>query len=366
MGTVYLTSDAGKLTRSNNTLVYVLPDGNKTVIFPHQTNQLVIQGNADLTSAAIKLLMKHGIQTVFLNKNGRFNGRVDFGPRKNISVRIAQHDRLEDEHFCLEWSRSIAKGKIRNQLGFAHRIGRKGEEPPKHVRMALRSLQDSLTKVDAAETTDTIRGLEGWAARQYYSIFRHNLIPDWATFKGRTMNPPKDNVNAVLSFLYTLLLYRVESAILSVHLDPYVGYFHTVGFGQEALAYDLMEQFRTPIAETVTANLFNLGILDQDDFRSETVDTVVDQDEDEEPVSLPIDMQTEESTAAFESVEAVLLTKDGIKKAIKQFERKLSSEVYVPMLGKRTSYRRVIAECVKQARRFILGEVQQLETFVLR
>lgn len=361
MNTVYLVSDSGRLSRSNKTLVYEVPDGTRTVIHPHQVSQIVVQGNADLSSSALKLLMQHGIQTVFLNKNGRFNGKIDFGQPKNVIVRLQQQARLKDADFVLHWSRSVARAKVKNQISFAQRIARKEQELDQQVRDAVRDLRSSEKKIDTCNNLDQLRGIEGWCARRYFSVFRHNINADWAEFRGRSMNPPRDNVNAVLSFLYTLLRYRVEAAVQQEQLDPYVGYLHGVGFGKEALVYDLMEQFRTPVSDTVAAALFNLSVLTEQDFRTEHVDRLR-----EEEGAKQDDPEATAEDAAFESVEAVLLSKDGIRKAIEHFERKLSSQVYVPAFSKRMSYRRVIPACVRSARRFICGEASELESLVLR
>lgn len=362
MNTVYLTSDAGKLHRSNQTLVYVAPDGTRSIIHPHQTSQLVVQGRADLTSAAITLLMKHGIQTVFLSKNGRFNGKVDFGPRKNVAVRVEQHRRLEDARFRMSWGRSIAEAKVRNQLNFMQRMGRKGKGAVEDSSDTTRSLKEALSAVESAENVESLRGLEGWSAKCYFSIFGRNITPEWAEFGGRSMNPPRDNVNAVLSFVYTLLRYRVEAAVLAEQLDPYIGYLHAIGFGKEALVYDLMEQFRTPVGDTVASALFNLGTLSEEDFRRETIESLATE---EGGFADDTEISSDELTA-FEAAEAVLLTKGGIRKTIEQFERKLSTEVFVPTLGKRLSYRRLIPEYVRRARRYIVSETDSLETFVQR
>jgi CRISP-associated protein Cas1 len=361
MSTVYIVSDSGRLVRANKTLVYEMPDGTRTIIHPHRTSQIVVQGNADLSSSAIKLLMQHGIQTVFLNKNGRFNGKIDFGPPKNVAVRLKQQERLHDNEFGLAWAKTVARAKIRNQINFAQRISRKEEERSQDLQNAIRDMSDSEKKLEECTEMNQVRGLEGWSARRYFSVFRFNVIPDWAEFNGRSMNPPKDNVNAVLSFLYTLLRYRVEGAVLQEQLDPYVGFLHSTGFGKESLVYDLMEQFRTPVADTVTASLFNLGILNKDDFRQDIVDRLV---EDNGTIIEDPDSTTE--AGAFETVEAVLLTKDGIRKAVEQFERKLSSEVYVPVFNRRMSYRRIIPACVHSARRFICGDESEMTSLVLR
>lgn len=140
---------------------------------------------------------------------------------------------------------------------------------------------------------------------------------------------------AVLSFLYTLLLYRVDSYVEMVGLDPYVGYLHTLSYGKRALTFDLMEEYRTSIADTLCCALFNLGILNKSDFNS----SIFSVDDDNQPLDTPVEVQ--EGSNVIESAErlsGVLLTADGLKKVSAQFEEKMATTIFYPLNADKISY----------------------------
>jgi CRISPR-associated protein Cas1 len=159
-------------------------------------------------------------------------------------------------------------------------------------------------------------------------------MPDWADFPKRTKNPPITNVNAVLSFLYTLLTYRVETAIEAAGLDAMAGLFHQEEYGKNTLAFDLTEEFRTPIVDTLCCALFNLGTLSPGDFINED--------------------------------SAVLLNKDGLQKVIPAFEKKLATTVQYPLLGVKLSFSEIIMEQIKLYKDILSGVTDNYKGFIHR
>ena len=266
MGAVYIISNYGKLGKKDDTLIFSQGDEVKVVLFPFKTEHLVIMGNVSISGDALRLLMKHKIGTTFLSSNGRFNGKLTFGDSKNIFLRQKQFRMLDDAKASLAVSRSIVMGKIRNEISFMQRIKRKTEVVSARLEEAIQGIKQILTDAEQCETIESLRGYEGAAARTYFEVFRYNIMPEWAEFKSRSRNPPRSNVNAVLSFLYTLIMYRVRSAIESHGLDACAGTLHALAYGSTALVFDLMEEFRTPVADAVCCSLFNLGVLSEDDF----------------------------------------------------------------------------------------------------
>lgn len=353
MSTIYLISTQGKLTKKGETLVLHMDENTTKTIFPFKTEQLVLIGNIDLSTPALKFLMHRQIDTVFINKNGRYNGRLDFSQGKNIFLRIKQYERLKDEAFRLRLAKSIVSAKLKNQLHFIQRIGRKREEKQK-INAAKEQIRALWNKAQQAASLDSLRGYEGAAARAYFSVFQHALLPDFARFDGRSMNPPQDNVNAVLSFLYTLILYRVDAALETEGLDPYAGYFHALGYGKRTLSFDLMEEYRTPLADTLTIALFNLGVLQESDFR----EVVFSAESDDFP------LEPDEEHEAFNEKKGILLNRDGLRKVITQFEKKLDTEIYFTPLQKRISYKQLIMQQVKHFKRVLNGEEETYRPLV--
>jgi len=361
VATIYIVSENGKLQKKGETLQFAHLDGTITTIFPFKTNQIVVLGNMEITGSALRLLMRHGIDTVFLGTNGRFHGKLVFQESRNVFLRQKQFKTLEDEDFRLRFAKSLVAGKLKNQLSFMQRISRR-RETENNLIQTVERMKRNIGQADAADSLASLRGYEGMGARHFFSVFRENILQDWAVFNGRSMNPPEDNVNAVLSFLYTLLLYRVDSSIEEEGMDAYVGYLHELEYGKRTLAFDLMEEFRTPIADTLCCALFNLGILQPGDFR----DVVFSSDSDENPLEADHVTEGAEEKTIFVEKKGVLLTREGLRKVIAQFEKKIDTQLFFSPLGRQLSYKKVIREQVRHFRRVINGEEKDYKPLVLK
>lgn len=305
--------------------------------------------------------MHHQVDTIFLSANGKFNGKLQFEEGKNVMLRKKQYDSLNNDAFCLKFAKAIAGGKISNQIAFMNRINRKREAP--ELEGTIAKARANLAQLENASSIDAIRGYEGTGSRLFFSVFKLNINPEWAIFKGRSRHPPRDNVNAVLSFLYTLLMYRVDAFIEMVGLDPYVGYLHTLAYGKRSLTFDMMEEFRTSICDTLACALFNLGMLTAADF--ETVD--FSQESDDTPMHLEDTGSDETSNIETDAVvKGVLLSKQGIKKVSDAFEEKIDSSIFYPPENDRVTYQKIIALQVERFKRLLLGEETEYKAFVVR
>jgi CRISPR-associated protein Cas1 len=351
MRSIYLVSDFGTLAKRGETLVLRQGDAIAHTIFPFQTEAVYILGQVDITSAALRMLMRHRIETIFIGRNGRFAGKLNFTPGKNVFLRQKQFRSIEDPEYVLAMAKAIVKGKIRNQLTIFQRWQRNHAQASRNLD--AKPLKNLLNSCDKASSLQSLRGYEGAAAKHYFQIFNLILQPEWAVFKGRSMNPPQDNVNAVLSFLYTMLLYRVESAILGAGLDPYIGYLHRMDYGAHALAFDLLEEFRAPLGDTTTIALFNLRTLSEDSFREETFS----------PSDDNYPLESEHSEAPPPEKKGVLLTSPALREVIAFFERKLDEPVAVGKEGKKIPYRELIPYQVLRFKRFLQGEANEYHPF---
>lgn len=361
MSSVYIISDHGKLGKKNDALCFTGPDGTERRLFIHRADRIVIAGTVEITGAAMRMLMHHAVDTIFLSSNGRFNGKLQFEEGKNVLLRKRQYDSLNEPAFVLEAARSLATGKVKNQIAFMQRISRKGTEAA--MKQAIMRAKSNEVVLQSATDVNEIRGYEGFGARLFFSVFRQNIDPDWAHFNGRSMHPPKDNVNAVMSFLYTLLLYRIDAFVEMEGLDPYVGYLHSLEYAKRSLSFDLMEEFRTIICDTLTCALFNLGILTAKDF--EMVDFSVENDDAPMPEPDP-ETGPDDAQDGNEKAFGVLLTKEGARKVAKQFEDKLDTLVMYQPENARISYEQVMAAQVSQFKRFLLGQETAYKPFVVR
>ncbi len=362
MTDVYIVADYGKLYRRNDTFRFLYPDGSESIFFPHNTQRILISGKIEITPDALRMMMHHNIEAVFIGRNGKFDGRLVFQEGKNVFIRQQQYRRLDDEKFKVSFCKNIVTGKIKNQLSFAMRIRRERGLKSKEVFDAIDSISDTLKKIETSSSVDQVRGLEGAAARSYFSVYRYNIKPEWAVFKGRKMNPPGDNVNAVMSFIYTLMSYSVESAIIAEGLDPYVGYLHSLEYGRKSLIFDLMEEYRVPVCDTLSASMFNLGILKEDEF--ESVD--FSKNSSDHPLGEQESEEEGEDNSPVPGRKGVLLTDSGVKKAIVQYENKLAGKYFYNPTGEAITFKKIIASQVKHFKRILKGEESVYRPFVIK
>lgn len=355
MSIIYIVSSGGKLSKNGETLVYNSEES-KSIIYPYNTEQLIFIGSVEITGAALSLIMRHKLNTIFLNKNGRFNGKLTFGESKNVYLRMKQYELLKDDNFRLNLSKKIVSFKIKNEINFMQEIKKKKENASKLLE-AIEKNKSLLSKIENSKSLDELRGIEGNAAKNYFSVFGDAIIQPWAIFNGRSKNPPLDNVNSVLSFIYTLLYYRIESSIEIEGLDPYVGYFHSVDYGKKTLTFDLIEEFRVPIADRLTVSLFNLGILSKEDFEEKLFSS--DNEE------FPIDIEDENKNEITEK-NGIIILPEGIRKIITHFEKKLDSECFYQPLNKVITYKRIIREQVAHFKRVINGEESEYNPIYMR
>lgn len=366
MAEIYILSDYGKLSKKDETIVFSQPDGTSTILFPFKTEHLVLVGKVSISADALRLLTKYKIGTTFLSSNGRFNGKLSFGDGKNIFLRQKQFRILDNPQKSLEIAKSIVTGKIRNEISFMQRIKRKNSIESAAVENAINAVKNTLSNAEKSDDIDNLRGYEGIAARKYFEVFKFNLQDDWAEFKTRSKNPPRTNVNAVLSFLYTLLMYRVESAIESQGLDSCCGNLHAVNYGKNALVFDLMEEFRSPVCDSVCCALFNLGTLKPDDFERKEFSA----ESDDFPLEIEHEKGDSDSTLGEDENSAskfgILLTKNGIKKVISAFEAKMNSLILYAPNGQKISYTKIIYQQIQHYKRVICGEETEYKAYYFK
>ncbi|HNQ04606.1 MAG TPA: type I-C CRISPR-associated endonuclease Cas1c [Thiobacillaceae bacterium] len=232
---------------------------------------LVCFGNVMVSPALMHRLAEEGKSLVLLEEHGRFKARLEGPVSGNILLRQAQHRLAADPAFALEAARAIIAGKLKNSRSVIMRGAREsfdGGEAATLTR-AAEDLAASLRALKDAPDLDTIRGVEGEAARGYFGALNLIVKPQFrAAFflDGRTRRPPLDRFNALLSFLYSMLMNDCRSALESVGLDPQLGFLHAVRPGRAALALDLQEEFRAILADRLALTLINRGQVTAEDF----------------------------------------------------------------------------------------------------
>ena len=212
-----------------------------------------------------------GISLVLLDHNGRFKARLEGGVNGNILLRMAQHRAALDNRFSVNFSRRVIAGKIRNSRQVLLRGARdtNNDVDRENLSKNAQLLAYSIKKLQNSPDLDAVRGIEGDAAKIYFMtlpIIIKMKSREYFAMNGRSRRPPRDRFNALLSFLYSMVMNDCRSALEAVGLDPQLGFLHAVRPGRASLALDLMEEFRPPLADRLALTLINRGQITEKQF----------------------------------------------------------------------------------------------------
>jgi len=355
VSTLYLTEPHALVKKDGETLLVQIPADEKRGTEKRQVrvplikvSQVVVYGDATLTSPALLTLLERGIDICFCSAYGQFKGRLAPPLGKNSLIRIEQHRAHGDPARTLALARRFVGGKLANMRAMLLRANRKRDEAAiaaaaeglKGVLAQLEALEPSLATPpadpahpQAGTAQGTLLGLEGAGTALYFGVLGQLLKNDWG-FRRRERRPPRDPVNALLSFGYVLLANQVSSAVSIVGLDPYVGFLHSSQFGKPALALDVMEVFRPLVVDSVVLTLLNNGMLGRRDF--------------------------EEDLGAWR------LTRDGRRTFLTKFEERLDTEIQHPVFGYKATYRRSLELEVRLVAKWLAGEIADYRPFIVR
>jgi len=270
LNTLYITTPETYLRLDNDTLRVEVESETRLRVPLHHLTAVVCFGHINLSAPLMHRLADEGIALVLLNDSGRFKARLEGAVSGNVLLRQAQFQRAADPVFALDMARACVAGKIKNTRQVLQRGAReaKTEDEAKVLTRLADDLAASLRALPEAANLDILRGVEGEAARQYFSGLNLLVRPDQREsfcMDGRTRRPPRDRFNAMLSFLYAMWMNDCRSALEAAGLDPQVGFLHALRPGRAALALDLMEEFR-PWADRLALTLINRSQLCADDF----------------------------------------------------------------------------------------------------
>lgn len=262
LNTLYVTTQGSYLRRDGET-VEVTQDGSVKLRIPVHTLQgIVCFGQVSLSPPLMGLCAERRIMVSFLSRNGRFWARVEGPVSGNVLLRREQYRRADDQDLAGEIARSVVIAKVNNCRVVLQRALREhpDSDGAKNLADSIKHLSGILKSLENVSSPESIRGLEGEAARNYFSVFNHLIFAQKEDFffAERNRRPPLDNMNALLSFLYTVLSHDVTSALETVGMDPAVGFLHRDRPGRPGLALDIMEEFRPFLADRLALSLVNL------------------------------------------------------------------------------------------------------------
>ncbi len=269
LNTLFVTTQGAYLAKDGET-VAVRIDGETALRVPlHTLGAIVCFGNVGCSPFLMGFCGERGVGLSFLSEQGRFLCRVQGPVSGNVLLRREQYRRADDAEFSAAVATACVLGKIANSRTVLQRALRDhaGKIEPQPMQEAINRLGAAIRRLQTGLPLDAVRGVEGDAARVYFNAFDYLLFRDKEHFfmRQRCRRPPLDRINCLLSFLYTLVLGDVRSALEAVGLDPAVGYLHRDRPGRAGLALDLMEEFR-PMADRLAISLVNLGQLQRQNF----------------------------------------------------------------------------------------------------
>lgn len=297
-----------------------------------ETSQIVLMGGASCTAAVVRECCNRGIPIAHMSGTGWFYGLTQGLPHKNVELRLAQFQAANDGRRALPVARALVSSKIRNGRVLLRRNG----NPPKTVLSELTALA---RLAERARSAEDLLGIEGTAARVYFESFTTFLKGEAAEigefhFEERNKRPPRDRVNALLSYTYAVLTKDWTIALYLAGFDPLLGLYHRPRYGKPALALDLMEPFRPVLADSVVVGVLNNAEIKAADF--------------------------------MRTAGGVLLKPSARKRLLAAYERRLGLQIHHPVFKYRCTYRRIFDIQARLLGRYLLGDIPAYPSFEVR
>lgn len=283
LNTLYVTTQNAYLARDGETVAVRVEHETRLRVPLHTLGGIICFGLVSCSPPLMQLCAERGVRISFLSEYGKFWARVEGPVSGNVLLRREQYRWSDDPEKSAGIARAVVIAKVANCRTVLLRVLRDHPEIAggQEVKVAGEYLGRSLSLLQKPLTLDSVRGIEGDTARQYFSVFDHLILAqkDEFSFKERTRRPPLDNMNALLSFLYTLLAHDVRSALETVGLDPAVGFLHRDRPGRPSLALDLMEELRPVLADRLALSLVNRQQIKGKGFKTTETGAVTMDDE---------------------------------------------------------------------------------------
>lgn len=337
LNTLYITQPDAYLSLDGDNIV-VLKDQEQLGRVPlHNLQSIVTFGYAGASPALMGYCADRNISLVFMTKNGRFLARVIGKSRGNVVLRKKQYRISDDEKASAKIARNFLVGKIYNNKWIIERMTR--DYPLRIDVHQFKEISKHLTtiihEVRMCDDLERLRGLEGQAAISYNKLFDQMILQQKEdfSFQSRSRRPPLDNVNAMLSYAYTLLASDMASALEGVGLDAYVGFLHRDRPGRASLALDVMEELRGVYADRFILSLINKKVVNKDDFYKKENG-------------------------------AVIMTEEARKKYLAAWQNKKQEKITHPFLGEKISWGLVPHAQALLLARFLRNDLDEYPPFL--
>lgn len=324
MSTLYLVQQGTTVTKEQGRFLIKPPKADMLEIPIREVQQILVFGNIQLTTAVISNCLENQVPVLFLSQLGDYKGHLWSAEYGDIPTEMVQYQRQMDEAFKLATAQAIVVGKLLNSKQLLLRLNRK--RLFSEVAEAIAGLTHDIAAAKQASTIEQLRGYEGVGAARYFKALGQLIVNEAFTFTERNRRPPKDPVNSLLSFGYTLLFNNVLSLIVAEGLTPYLGNLHGSEKKKMFLAFDLVEEFRSPVVDSLVMRLINQKFFKPTDF-------------------------------TWPNEEGGIYLNDAARRPfLMQFEKRLSLEISHPDMQVPVSYRRAIQLQIRRYKQALLGK----------
>jgi len=283
LNTLFVTSQGAYLSKEGETVAVKVENEIRLRLPIHTLGGIVCFGNVLCSPFLLGFCAERDVTVSFLTTHGRFLARVQGPVSGNVLLRREQYRQADNPKTCAEITRSVLTGKLANSRTVLQRALRDHTEKVDAQALSDVSnrISQHLERLPQEHSIDTLRGMEGDSAHLYFSVFNHLITAQKEDFifEERNRRPPLDNVNCLLSFIYTLTMHDIRSALETVGLDPAVGFLHKDRPGRPGLALDLMEEFRPFFADRLVLSLINLRKVQKSGFEKTDTGAVFMSDE---------------------------------------------------------------------------------------
>ena len=276
LNTLYVTTPEAYLSKDGLNVVITVKQEELFRIPIINIEGIVTFGYIGASPGLMKLCADNGVSLTFLSPQGKFIARVQGQIRGNVLLRTEQYRLADTEEFSLHLSKLFIGGKIQNYRSILRRFER-DYGSNEDVTSAVQKLEVRKRDLQRVQDLNQLRGIEGDAASVYFEVFPYLILNQKSDFPfyGRKRRPPKDAVNAMLSFVYTLIANDVAAALETVGLDPYVGFLHALRPGRTSLALDVMEELRAYLGDRLVLSLINRRQVNAKDFLFQGDESVI-------------------------------------------------------------------------------------------
>lgn len=338
LNTLYVLTPESYLFFRNENICIRVGNEEKICVPALTIDSIVCFGQMTVSTPLLEFCGKQGIGVTFVSSNGHFMGRF-YGPVSgNVLLRKYQYESFNRESFCRQFARSVLLAKLRNSKFVLLRAARVCKTDGERIELqsGVEDLGNAAENLLRCDNLESMRGVEGAAANVYFARFDQMIAhnPGGFRFESRSRRPPRNEVNAALSFTYMLLTREVQSALETVGLDPAVGCLHTLRPGRPSLALDMVEELRAPLCDRFVVSLFNRGQLSSKDFE--------------------------------QNEEAVFLNDRGKRTLLTSWQKRKQEEIIHPFLGEKVQIGMISYVQAMLLARVLRGDLDAYPPFVWR